>query len=259
MPAHRNGPVSSNVRPQRNPPYMSTDTKPTPIAVHLQDVLTKGREMAARPNLVMGGSQMWTMRARAVLSRIYGDDAPQVDFWCPKSSADISSATPQQRIRNRLAHLEHLSAVLSVSTDRPKIFIGHGRSPEWLNLRIFLTQKLNLVCDEFNIEPNAGVQTASRIETMLAAARMAFLVMTAEDTHEDGSLHARENVIHEIGLFQAALGPKRAIVMIENGCSRFSNLDGLTTINFPPNDIMARSEQVRETLERELVIPRAGA
>ncbi len=238
---------------------MSTDTKPTPITAHLQNILRQGRDMAARPDLVMGGSQMWTMRARALLSRIYGDDAPQVDFWCPKPSADPTSLTPQQRIRSRLVHLERLGTTLNVSTDKPKIFIDHGRSQEWLKLRIFLTQKLNLVCDELNIEPNAGVQTASRIETMLSAARMAFLVMTAEDTHEDGSLHARENLIHELGLFQAALGSQRAIVMIENGCSRFSNLDGLTTINFPSQDIMARSEQVRETLERELVIPRTGA
>ena len=94
---------------------------------------------------------------------------------------------------------------------------------------------------------------------MLASARMAFLVMTAEDQHVDGTKHARPNVIHEIGLFQAALGARRAIVLLEHGCSRFSNLDGLTTINFPNNDIMARTEEVRGVLARERLLPPPGA
>jgi predicted nucleotide-binding protein len=89
---------------------------------------------------------------------------------------------------------------------------------------------------------------------MLNTARMAFLVLTGEDQHVDGSMHARENVIHEVGLFQAKLGPTRAIVLLERGCSRFSNLDGLTTIDFPPNDIMARSEEIRGVLTREHVL-----
>ena len=109
-------------------------------------------------------------------------------------------------------------------------------------------------CDEFNIESTPGLQTAARIEAMLAAARMAFLVMTSEDHHADGTVHARENVVHEIGLFQAILGAARAIVMLENGCSRFSNLDGLTTINFPSGDVMACSEEIGGVLARERVI-----
>jgi predicted nucleotide-binding protein len=88
----------------------------------------------------------------------------------------------------------------------PTIFIGHGRSTNWLQLRQFLSQDLGLSCDEFNTEPIAGMQTSDRIESMLATAHMAFLVMTAEDQHADGSVHARENVIHEIGLFQAHQG-----------------------------------------------------
>lgn len=40
---------------------------------------------------------------------------------------------------------------------------------------------------------------------MLSSAGFAFLVMTGEDMHDDNELHARENVIHEIGLFQGKL------------------------------------------------------
>ena len=232
---------------------MSTDVKPTPIALHLQTVLAHGRDLATKQNLVIGGSQMWIMRARAVLGRTYGENTPEVDWWCPRQSIDVPGMTPQEKITSRLPQLERFAALLTVASGVAKVFIGHGRSPEWLKLRIFLTHTLNLNCDEFNIEATAGIQTANRIEAMLSTARMAFLVMTADDEHADGTLHARENVIHEVGLFQAKLGPQRAIVLLENTCSRFSNLDGLTTINFPPNDIMARSEEIRRVLARERV------
>jgi len=86
---------------------------------------------------------------------------------------------------------------------------------------------------------------------MLSQAGMAFLVMTAEEKHADGTLQARPNVIHEVGLFQARLGPRRAIVVIEQGCAEFSNLSGLTTVRFPSGDIAARFEDVRRVLERE--------
>jgi predicted nucleotide-binding protein len=233
---------------------MSTDSKPTPVANHLQSVIVQAREFTAKPNLAVLGAQIWISRARAVLARIYGENTTEVDFWCPAQGVDPPQMTPQDKITSRLPQIERLAAILGARQLASKVFIGHGRSAEWLKLRIFLSQTLGLLCDEFNLEPTAGMQTASRIESMLTSARMAFLVMTAEDRQDDGTLRARENVVHEIGLFQAALGAKRAIVLLEHGCTRFSNLDGLTTINFPSQDIMARSEEIRGVLTRERLL-----
>jgi predicted nucleotide-binding protein len=75
--------------------------------------------------------------------------------------------------------------------------------------------------------------------------------MTAEEEHLDATLHARPNVIHEVGLFQGHLGLTRAIVLLEEGCSEFSNIIGLSQIRFPHGDIRARFEEVRRVLERE--------
>ena len=224
---------------------------PPPVTQLLQTVITQGREFCERPTLIRDASSMWIMRARAAVGKLYGKDTPQVDFWCPKPNMEPAGRSPQDRIALRLPNIERLAALIAVDANAGKVFIGHGRSAEWLKLRIFFSQTLSLPCDEFHIEPTAGLQTGSRIEGMLNAARMAFLVLTAEDHHSDGTVHARSNVIHEVGLFQAKLGSRRAIVLLENGCSRFSNLDGLTTINFPPNDIMARSEDIRGVLVRE--------
>lgn len=135
-----------------------------------------------------------------------------------------------------------------------KVFIGHGRSPVWVDLRDFIQERLRLPWDEFNREPTAGKSTKERLQEVLADAGFAFLVMTADDEHADGTLHARENVIHEVGLFQGRLGFTKAIVLLEEGCKEFSNIGGIVQIRFPKGNIMARSEEIRRVLERENVL-----
>ena len=86
---------------------------------------------------------------------------------------------------------------------------------------------------------------------MLDTSGLAFLIMTGEDEQADGQLRARENVIHEVGLFQGRIGFERAIVVLEQGCKEFSNIHGLGQIRFPKGKINAAFEEVREVLERE--------
>lgn len=89
---------------------------------------------------------------------------------------------------------------------------------------------------------------------MLDEAAIAFLIMTAEDEQADEKLHARLNVIHEVGLFQGRLGFNRAIVLLEDGCEEFSNIEGLGQIRFPKGNISAAFEEIRQVLERECLI-----
>ena len=135
------------------------------------------------------------------------------------------------------------------------IFIGHGRSLIWMELREFLQIRLKLTVDEFNRVPIAGISTANRLSQMLNDAAFALLILTAEDQQGDGKVYARMNVIHEAGLFQGRLGLERAIIMLEEGCEEFSNIHGLGQIRFPKGKISAAFEDVRSVLERENVTP----
>jgi len=134
------------------------------------------------------------------------------------------------------------------------VFIGHGRSPLWRELKEFVTGRLKLPCIEFNHEPVAGVTNIARLSEMLDDTAIAFIVLTAEDDRKDGEQQARMNAIHEVGLFQGRLGFTRTIIMLEKGCTEFSNIQGLGQIRFPSGNIAAAFEEVRAVVEREKLI-----
>ncbi|MEE7461044.1 hypothetical protein MFUR16E_06665 [Methylobacterium fujisawaense] len=122
------------------------------------------------------------------------------------------------------------------------VFIGHGRAPAWRVLKDFVKDRLGFPYDEFNRVPVAGITNIARLSEMLEAAAFALIILTAEDEQADGKLRARMNVIHEVGLFQGRLGFTRAIVLLEEGCEEFSNIQGLGQIRFPKNNIAAAFE-----------------
>ena len=78
--------------------------------------------------------------------------------------------------------------------------------------------------------------------------------MTGEDEHPDGSLHARQNVIHEIGKCQDRFGSERAIILLEKGCEKFSNIDNVVYIPFAKGNIKETFGEVVKVLKRESII-----
>jgi len=161
----------------------------------------------------------------------------------------------KKNILKLASHIENLEK-RTVIEERigTNVFIGHGRSPFWRELKGFVSDRMKLPCDEFNSVPVAGVTNITRLAQMLDQASIAFLIMTAEDEQADGNQHARMNVIHEVGLFQGRLGFERAIVLLEEGCQEFSNIQGLGQIRFPKGNISAIFEDVRQVLEREGIV-----
>lgn len=226
----------------------------------LLDVVNRGRKIASKPELSPGAVKIWFGCARVALRKMFGSDSAVVTLW-PTPSDPINKDDALPAMLKRLAQLEQLISSLNSVTETAlspahgkKVFVGHGRSPVWRELKDFLFDRLGLPWDEFNRESVAGISTTERLNQMLDASSFAFLIMTAEDEHADATLHARENVIHEIGLFQGKLGFRRAIVLLEDGCQPFSNIHGLTYISFPRDRISASFEELRRVLERECIV-----
>jgi predicted nucleotide-binding protein len=217
------------------------------------------------------------------LSQTFGDDTADYRRYVGAKNfswpLNYASPTPIHEIREHLQRCRRTSldllgqAVASLKqelelrgdearADSPKaspaepshIFIGHGRSHAWRELKDLLEGRLGLPVAEFNQVSAAGIPTATRLAELLDTAAFAFLVMTAEDEQPDGKVRARENVVHEVGLFQGRLGFTRAIVLLEDGCEEFSNIHGFGQIRFPKGNIKAQFEEIRAVLEREGLI-----
>jgi predicted nucleotide-binding protein len=168
-------------------------------------------------------------------------------FWGDMLSAVIERSERETRATT-------VTSKQLTSQKQPCVFVGHGASDEWRKLTEYLRQELELHCIEFNSETKSGSSTKERLEEMLDQSTFAFLVMTAEDAHADGSIHARENVVHEVGLFQGRLGFSKAIVLLEEGCAEFSNMAGLTHILFEKGNMQAKFHDIIRVLKREDVV-----
>lgn len=222
--------------------------------------VARGHVFLAKSDLAAGHVKIWISGVRANVRKIYGEDS-EVLGLLPQIDSPMSPQQAREVLIERLDQLEYfLTGIVDVGrkaySDHPggKVFIGHGRSPIWREVKDFISDRLHLPWDEFNREAVAGLPTFERLSQMLNDACFGFLIMTAEDEHTDATLHARENVIHEVGLFQGHLGPRKAIVLLETGCQEFSNIHGLTQLRFPKGHISAAFEEMRRVLEREHIL-----
>jgi hypothetical protein len=150
-----------------------------------------------------------------------------------------------------------LSLTTSLSPDegdRPSdctIFIGHGRSKAWRELKDHLVDMHSYKVEAFEVGARAGHQIRDILEDLLEKSSLAFLVLTGEDEMVDQQIRARQNVIHETGLFQGRLGFSKAIVLLENGVEEFSNLHGIQHIPFEKDHISGAFGHVLAVIKRE--------
>jgi predicted nucleotide-binding protein len=134
---------------------------------------------------------------------------------------------------------------------RPRVFIGHGRSPAWRDLKDHLQDHHGLKTIAYESGARAGHTIRDILEEMLEESSFAALVLTAEDETNHGERRARQNVIHEVGLFQGRLGFARAVVLLEEGAEEFSNIAGIQQIRFGSGRIRETFGDVLATIRRE--------
>jgi PAS domain S-box-containing protein len=124
--------------------------------------------------------------------------------------------------------------LLSSQSDKSElsVFIGHGRNDQWSELKDHLHEQHHFHILSYEIGARTGRTINVILEQLLTLSRFAVLVLTAENIHVNGSYHARENVIHELGLFQGRLGCKSVIILSEEDVDDFSNISGIHQLRF---------------------------
>jgi hypothetical protein len=140
---------------------------------------------------------------------------------------------------------------------KPRLFIGHGHSKAWVDLSSHLRDLHGYEIVAFETGARAGHSVRDILDDMLDESAFAIIVMTAEDEQKQDEgdvnpkMRARQNVVHEAGLFQGRLGFSRAVILLENGTEPFSNLDGVQYIPFSHDNIRETFGDVLATLRRE--------
>lgn len=177
----------------------------------------------------------------------YRDRVTKIDVTAP-SQAEVNITFS---VFERVAETSKLSPLPQPLKTPPTVFVGHGRSPLWRDLKDHLAEKHGYIVEAYEVGARAGHTIRDILEDMLGNASFACLVLTAEDEMADGTRRARQNVIHETGLFQGRLGFSRAILLLEDGAEEFSNMCGVQQVRFAKGSIKETFGEVLATLRRE--------
>ena len=137
------------------------------------------------------------------------------------------------------------------SQSKPSVFIGHGRSPLWRDLKDHLQDQHGYDVQAYEIGARAGHAIRDILDELVRKSSFAILVMTGEDETIDHELMPRLNVVHELGLFQGSLGFSRAIMLLEEETKEFSNMNGIDQIRFTKGNIRETFGDVLATIDRE--------
>ncbi len=135
--------------------------------------------------------------------------------------------------------------------NKPQIFIGHGHSPLWRELKDHLQDKHGYDVIAYEVGARAGHAVRDILEEMIEQSTFAILVMTGEDETKKNKLRPRLNVAHELGLFQGSLGFSRAIALLEKNTEELSNIHGVHQIRFSKGNIKETFGDILATLNRE--------
>ncbi len=184
------------------------------------------------------------------------------DFYIPPQQ----TARNEETVRSILALVNDLSNMTEeqlateielfvpkskkISSGHGYVFIGHGGSKVWARVQVFLKDELNLKTISYESESHTSESIISILNEFLEKASYAILILTAEDETIEGKVRARQNVIHEAGLFQGRLGFDKVIIIKQDKTEEFTNINGLQHISFTDDNVEQTFYELTRTLKK---------
>lgn len=132
------------------------------------------------------------------------------------------------------------------------VFVAHGGNPQWRAVKAFVEENMKLPVFSFESGVWGGTQVTDALDDLLARCGFAVCVLTAEDLSVDGEWRARQNVIHEVGLFQGRYGFDRVILLVEEGIRAVPRTADPFTVTFPRNRIDTAFWRLRRMFRTQL-------
>lgn len=131
------------------------------------------------------------------------------------------------------------------------VFIAHGGDPQWRALKSFVESDCNLPVYTFESGVWGSTQVTEALSQYLEQCGFAVCVLTAEDFSVDGRRSARQNVVHEVGLFQGRYGFDRVMVLVEEGCDFVPPTAAPFSMTFTRNNVESTFWQVAKMLRAQ--------
>ena len=92
---------------------------------------------------------------------------------------------------------------------------------DWQQVREFVSKGFGLAVEEYEKDSSVGYTVTARLEQMLTTSSLAIIVMSPEDEQKDQSFRVRQNIVHEIGLFQGRLGFEKVFRCVTEAATNF--------------------------------------
>lgn len=209
-------------------------------------------------------------RALAVMRALFGYRAPIVQKY---QNAIRNRVITREEFTDLLHEFQHLQDWLELisgqQTANPVswasnppagngVFIIHGHD-EINTLRLS-----NLLQNHFKLNPmlmkrKPGMSRAllAKFEDVASRCSFAFALMTPDDeifSGGSGCLQARPNVIFEAGWFVGRLGIHRACLLLKEGTTVHSDIDGISRIHFRDN-IEEKVLEIQQELQAARLVP----
>jgi len=132
------------------------------------------------------------------------------------------------------------------------VFVAHGGNPQWRAVKAFVEDDIRLPVYSFESGVWGGTQVTDALDDLLERCGFAVCVLTAEDLSVDGEWRARQNVVHEVGLFQGRYGFDRVILLVEDGVRSVPRTADPFTVPFPRNRIDTAFWRLRHMFRTQL-------
>lgn len=132
------------------------------------------------------------------------------------------------------------------------VFIAHGGNPQWRAVKAFVEDEMRLPVHSFESGVWGSTQVTEALNHILERCGFAVCVLTAEDLSADGRWRARQNVVHEVGLFQGRYGFDRVVLLVEEGIDTVPRTAEPFTVTFPRSGIDKAFWQLRRMFQDQL-------
>jgi hypothetical protein len=198
----------------------------------------------------------WATNCLILIRQVFGKDSehyeqfsrlfPEIDDW-----SQILKGIGLLESAKSYYESGFIASASDSSEEQPRrIFISHGRSPDWHKAQAYIERDIKIETLELAQEANRGRTVLQKLNEEANRCSYAVIVMTGDDeVGEGGHPRVRENVMHEIGFFQGKYGLANVCLLYEEGTNIPSNIHGLVYIPYPKGYVDATFGALRRELE----------